>query len=118
MINFTPIFPYIDRNGRTALHYAAALSEFDDTGMYGWLMNSGYDSAHQDNVRNFNMVLFCIIFKYSKLGTYANLLHLRMFSKFLINIDFRHNYCKKKSRDANICMIYANAKSEGFIQTF
>ena len=118
MIIFTPIFPYIDRNGRTALHYAAALSEFDDTGMYGWLMNSGYDSAHQDNVRNFNMVLFCIIFKYSKLGTYANLLHLRMFSKFLINIDFRHNYCKKKSRDANICMIYANAKSEGFIQTF
>ena len=63
------------------------------------------------------MVLFCIIFKYSKLGTYANLLHLRMFSKSLINKDFRHNYCKKK-RDANICMIYANAKSEGFIQTF
>ena len=58
LIIFTPIFPYIDRNGRTALHYAAALSEFDDTGMYGWLMNSGYDSAHQDNVRNLTWFYF------------------------------------------------------------
>ena len=36
--------------GRTALFHAAALSEFDDIGMYGWLMNMGYDKNHQDNV--------------------------------------------------------------------
>ena len=40
----------LDRNGRTALHYAAALSEFDEQGMYGWLMNTGADNTHQDNV--------------------------------------------------------------------
>lgn len=43
-------FNVVDRHGRTALHYAAALSEFDDIGMYGWLMNMGYDKAHEDNV--------------------------------------------------------------------
>ena len=43
-------FNTIDRNGRTALHYAAALSEFDEQGMYGWLMNTGADNTHQDNV--------------------------------------------------------------------
>ena len=43
-------FNVTDRNGRTALHYAAALSEFDDTGMYGWLTNTGCDTTHTDNV--------------------------------------------------------------------
>lgn len=44
-------FNVTDRNGRTALHYGAALSEFDDVGMYGWLMTMGYDKTHTDNVR-------------------------------------------------------------------
>ena len=39
-----------DRHGRNALFYGAALSEFDDIGMYGWLMNMGYDKNHEDNV--------------------------------------------------------------------
>ena len=39
-----------DRHGRNALFYAAALSEFDDIGMYGWLMNMGYDKNYEDNV--------------------------------------------------------------------
>lgn len=43
------VFNTVDRNGRTALHYAAALSEFDDHGMYGWLLNMGADRAHADN---------------------------------------------------------------------
>ena len=51
-------FNVVDRNGRTGLHYAAALSEFDDTGMYGWLMNMGYDKTQQDYVRiQFNRVI-------------------------------------------------------------
>ena len=40
-------FNVVDRNGRTALHYGAALSEYDDIEMYGWLMNIGYDKSHQ-----------------------------------------------------------------------
>ena len=44
-------FNAVDRQGRNALFYAAALSEFDDIGMYGWLMNMGYDKNHLDNVR-------------------------------------------------------------------
>lgn len=48
-------FNIVDRNGRTGLHYAAALSQYDDIGMYGWLMNMGYDKSQQDYVR------FCII---------------------------------------------------------
>ena len=43
-------FNVSDRQGRTALFHAAVLSEFDDIGMYGWLMNMGYDKNHQDNV--------------------------------------------------------------------
>ena len=41
-------FNIVDRNGRTGLHYAAALSQYDDIGMYGWLMNMGYDKSQQD----------------------------------------------------------------------
>ena len=52
-------FNTIDRNGRTALHYAAALSEFDEQGMYGWLMNTGADNTHQDNVSKVSF--FCKI---------------------------------------------------------
>ena len=44
------VFNVVDRNGRTALHYTAALSKFDDNGIYGWLMTMGIDRNHADNV--------------------------------------------------------------------
>ena len=50
-------FNVVDRQGRTGLHYAAALSEYDDIGMYGWLMNMGYDKTPTDNVRKYSKLV-------------------------------------------------------------
>jgi ankyrin repeat protein len=40
----------VDRDGRSALHYAAAFSPEDDCAMFGWLMQMGADKSQADNV--------------------------------------------------------------------
>ena len=40
----------VDRDGRSALHYAAAFSQEDDCAMFGWLMQMGADKTQADNV--------------------------------------------------------------------
>ena len=41
----------VDRDGRSALHYAAAFAQEDDNAMFGWLMMMGADKSQADNVR-------------------------------------------------------------------
>ena len=43
----------VDRDGRSALHYAAAFAQEDDHAMFGWLMMMGADKTQADNVSTY-----------------------------------------------------------------
>ena len=48
----------VDRDGRSALHYAAAFAQEDDNAMFGWLMMMGADKSQADNVRFDKKIIF------------------------------------------------------------
>ena len=50
----------VDRQGRSALFYAAAMAHDDDHAMYGWLLQMGADKDHTDNVIRAMVTQLCI----------------------------------------------------------